>query len=949
MTKKILAILLTLMLILTFNVAAIDSDSRFDLLKELDIMVGYADGSLGLDNLVTRAEFVKMAVAASKYRDSVSSGLSVSPFSDVMYSSWYAPYVYLGASNKLLLGYKDGCFRPDNAVTYEEALTVALRLLGYEDSEFEYSWPAGQISVARNIGLSDGMNSYAGQNLNRNQVSMLFYNLLRADIKGGSTEYITTLNYSWLHDVVLTSSHNESSSVKKGYVYTSAGLYEVTDSFDYSLVGTKGDALLRDGKIAEFVPESTNTVKYNVFSVTGNSLVLFKDGAISDYKLDNSETLYFENQKTTVGEMLSKFSAGDVLELHCDKNWDLDYATYHESELEGPIVVSDSSWYQNTGIQSGATVVRDGVISSLSAIAPYDVVYYNTEMQNVWVCSKKVTGNYEAAVPNKDQIKQIKLSGVLYNVNSVEAYKALSSSGSVKIGDRVTLILDRDGDAVGALSSAVAGTESYAVYQVIGNSIVVYKDGYLKNLTLKNSDTAYLNGAATTVGNIKSALQTGYTIDVSRNADGTIDYVTVIESQLDGPYTVKNSSWMSEYGINSSAAVLRKGAKAQASDVKTNDIVYYSSTLNTVWAYCDTVTGVYESAEPNKDTPKTVTVSGKTYSIEGIDAYNTLSSNGSASFGDTITLLLGKNGEIADVANGAAVSDEPITGVLLSAGVKSYTDSSGKDYSSSYVVICRTDGTKAEYMSDKDYSDSSSVGGAVKIEFSDGKAKISAIPQESSVSGTFSKADMKLGSDKCADGIEILDVSAADFSPALCCKVYPQRLDGAYVSSRNVICAEKNAEGAISKLILKDVTGDNYSYGIVTSAQKNSMGMSISGSYTYFSGSTKQSAQTNGSSFSVYAGQPVKIDTRNGVLKNMFALNSAGTVSSIGSGNVVINGKTCLLWDKALCYQNTVNYEYQAITFEDLKKLMTTHTVTAYEDSSQSSGGRIRVLVAKKK
>ena len=36
-------------------------------------------------------------------------------------------------------------------------------------------------------------------------------------------------------------------------------------------------------------------------------------------------------------------------------------------------------------------------------------------------------------------------------------------------------------------------------------------------------------------------------------------------------------------------------------------------------------------------------------------------------------------------------------------------------------------------------------------------------------------------------------------------------------------------------------------------------------------------------------------------------------------------------------------------TLEDLKKLMTTHTVTAYEDSSQSSGGRIRVLVAKKK
>ena len=91
--------------------------------------------------------------------------------------------------------------------------------------------------------------------------------------------------------------------------------------------------------------------------------------------------------------------------------------------------------------------------------------------------------------------------------------------------------------------------------------------------------------------------------------------------------------------------------------------MYCSPALKTVWAYSKKVTGIYESASPNKDLPTSVVVSGVTYKLEGVDAYNKLSSSGSFNYGDTVTLLLGRNG--------GAVSGKNIT---IGGGVGVITD-----------------------------------------------------------------------------------------------------------------------------------------------------------------------------------------------------------------------------------------------------------------------------------
>ena len=51
-----------------------NDEDIMSLLSELNIMVGDDDGNLRLDDNVSRAEFAKIAVASSSYKDTVATG-----------------------------------------------------------------------------------------------------------------------------------------------------------------------------------------------------------------------------------------------------------------------------------------------------------------------------------------------------------------------------------------------------------------------------------------------------------------------------------------------------------------------------------------------------------------------------------------------------------------------------------------------------------------------------------------------------------------------------------------------------------------------------------------------------------------------------------------------------------------------------------------------------------
>ncbi|MGN0106874.1 MAG: S-layer homology domain-containing protein [Hominilimicola sp.] len=778
--KKIISMILSAVMTLSVLIAAMPAvfasttreDGIISLLNALEIMQGDENGDMQLDRKVSRAEFAKIAVAASEAKNSVAFGLNISPYKDVPYTEWYAPYVQAAVSEGYVKGYLDATFRPDNTVTYEEAVTMILRVLGYDDSSFGIAYPYGQISKAQDIDILDDVNAQIGDEMTRRQVMYLVYNALQANLAGSSSAAGTGAAASGMTTTSTTKS-------------TSAG----------TLLAAHDCVMYEDANVISTSAQSSSLGSDKVFTSAG---------------------------EYTKGDYFDEDSVG----------------------MEGDMFVKNSK--------------------EVIAFVPDDK-YSN-------------------------------------------------------------------------------GYEKYVVYSTLPNAVVGYSHGSFETIDIPDHTTVYKNQTATTYLGVKSSLEMGDLLYVKRTEGGSIDYVSFEEGNLEGPVCVAGSNWIDSFTTNSSTAIMRGGNKVSASDIQTNDIIYYSADLNMILAYTDKVTGVYEKATPTKDSPTSVTVSGKEYTIESVEAFNDLSSSGSFKYGDTVTLLLGRTGEVAGVAGGKATSGTTVSastsgsGFLIETGKKDFTNADNTVYSSYYAKVVTTDGNVNEYATSSNYS--SLVCSAVRVGFKNGKASIAAIRSDGSVLGKVNASKGTIGDTDMAEDIKILDTSGTynDDIPGYC-RIYPQRIDGVTLNSSSVLYYSKNGAGEIDELILKDVTGDTYSYGVVTKRD------SKTGAYTIDIDGTQNTYVTG---FTSNATGPHRFKISGATVKSMQQLIACpSTVSELSRTEALIGSQKYLLSDKVVVYHRTDSSTYMKMPIDDA--INGNYRLTAYYDKAQTSGGRIRIIIAQDK
>lgn len=198
--KKLISLVLAAAVLLgclpaAFAASAASESVVEQVIRAAGIMVGDTSGNMNLDKSVTRAEYAKMLVAASSYKDKVAGTSNVSPFSDVPYTHWAAGYIKTAVQQGWLTGYLDGSYKPDKTVTLEEAATGCLKLLGYTTEDFSGSYPYGQLALYQSLGLDTGVTASQGTTMTRRNMMYLFYNLLNADTKDGQV-YAQTLGYT---------------------------------------------------------------------------------------------------------------------------------------------------------------------------------------------------------------------------------------------------------------------------------------------------------------------------------------------------------------------------------------------------------------------------------------------------------------------------------------------------------------------------------------------------------------------------------------------------------------------------------------------------------------------------------------------------------------------------------------------------------------------------------
>jgi hypothetical protein len=161
-------------------------------LVELKVVNGYPDGTFKPDNKLTRAEFAKLLVAALRVQPDPTAPV---PFPDAQ-EHWSAKMGYLQAAVKMgaLNGFPDGSFRPDAPVTRAQAVKIIVAAAGLSEgpamglySDTADTWYQNMVELAaghRLIGAEathqvfDGAQFGGDEPASRAEAAMLLANLL---------------------------------------------------------------------------------------------------------------------------------------------------------------------------------------------------------------------------------------------------------------------------------------------------------------------------------------------------------------------------------------------------------------------------------------------------------------------------------------------------------------------------------------------------------------------------------------------------------------------------------------------------------------------------------------------------------------------------------------------------------------------------------------------------
>ncbi len=170
--------------------AAIPSDvkdTRFEepvqVLNALKIMVGDDTGSFRLEDTITRSEVAKMAVHTLGLEDAAEASKGNTDFKDVSADHWANGYIHIATSQNLIVGDGDGNFRPNDTITYAEAMTIMTRAAGYEMAAKEKGgFPNGYMVTGTSAGLAKNVQASTNEKISRGNVAFLTKNALEANM-----------------------------------------------------------------------------------------------------------------------------------------------------------------------------------------------------------------------------------------------------------------------------------------------------------------------------------------------------------------------------------------------------------------------------------------------------------------------------------------------------------------------------------------------------------------------------------------------------------------------------------------------------------------------------------------------------------------------------------------------------------------------------------------------
>lgn len=510
-------------------------EEAVSVLSSLYIMNGDDTGEYRLDDTIIRSEVAKMAVAAMGLTEVAEASKGSGDYDDVPSSHWANGFIHVATSLGLIEGDGDGKFRPNDKITYREAVTIMVRAAGYAPSAANKGgYPSGYLAVANENKMTKNVLGNSEDAISRGNVAILTYNTLETN-KMEQVSFGSGAKYE-ITDKTLLSDNLETEKLTgqitavggtslSGYDTVTDGRIRINKD-DYilscqasNLLGYNVTAYAKktasgEREIILAMPLSgknkTVTISADLFS----QLTVKNSKTAVEYYADDNATktstaviasdaqLIYNNKSAELTKELIDIGGKSAYMTLLDTDNSSEYNIVFVTEYENNIVDYVSG--DKVALKGGDALRLDDMDYTMylgfheiepSELKEWDVLSVITSLD------KKLTEIIVTRNVVSGKVSAIGSDG--YKINDTVYKKAAGCTDSITLGQTADFCLDLNGD-IAAVKTASTVTDSYAYLTNAyatesGDKVIIKltdKTGETASLTL--ADKVKFNGATIT-------------------------------------------------------------------------------------------------------------------------------------------------------------------------------------------------------------------------------------------------------------------------------------------------------------------------------------------------------------------------------------------------------------------------------------------------------------------
>lgn len=388
---------------------------------------------------------------------------------------------------------------------------------------------------------------------------------------------------------------------------------------------------------------------------------------------------------------------------------------------------------------------------------------------------------------------------LFYENGTLSARKTAGKLDRSLIGVYGTLVIGKKGDnvAVGVVPDTASRQETYEVVNAAADRIVTKTGAFRPNRdtpTYLSRDSSAEDSKLKSLAEVWSSILPGDTLHAYYNEYGSLALLAVL------PGTSISHANTFVYGIATSAnipseyKIVKNGAVIDSSGLKKYDVVTLDAANRQALVSDTRVSGRYSEGGPTVSYPQEVKVYGNSFRI----------SDSAAAFfkdmklKDYITLLFDADGNVAAAYPRSTVSAD-MQGIVTA-------------IDESKATVTLTNGITLRNMDiDKLDKPTALMGRLVSVSTNGDRAVLTRRTLSGKTSGEWSLSDGKLGSKPVSSRVNVYEEVLSD---APLSRIALSDISLAKVPSSDIRYTVTDSAGTITTVILGDVTGDSWLYGM---------------------------------------------------------------------------------------------------------------------------------------